>query len=211
MIPENAKRGRGPTKIDVAYKKQRCVGLNPRERSEFYGICKFGEDQLVECYADLHYINEMFNAYDFAVMCKDCPHCSAMYAHNCYEIGHAPLYDRFRAESCFDGFVMYSHLEDYIDLDDPKAFVYFLDDGEFIKIGKAKNVQHRVLSIQTGNARKLIVKYLIPCKSEKSAFEVEAILHHLYERYRMEGEWFDIKGKIDPISFSIFKPEQGWV
>ena len=208
MIPEDSIRGHLPTKIDVVDKKKRGVGLNPRELSDFYGICKFGANQLVDCYGEKLYGDKYLNAYDFAFMCRNCPHCSAMYAMRCKDIGHVPLYDRFRAESCFDGFVIRGCLKEHIDWDAPKCFVYFMDDGEFIKIGKAKSISARKRTLQTSNARNLSVAYVIPCKSEEAAFYVESFLHKTYRRYQMNGEWFDIKEKIDHITFSIFTPEQ---
>lgn len=211
MVPKRSEKSVGPTRIDVANKKRRERGMNFREREAFSGICEFGPEQLIECYGNLCQENDYKNAYDFMVMCERCRHCVSRHALCCGSSGQTPIYDHFSAGSCFDGSVLYDHFEDYMDWDDPKSFVYFLDDGEFIKIGKAKNIRNRVSSIQTANARKLSVPYVIPCKSETSAFEVESYLHWLYRRYRMEGEWFKIREKIDPISFSNFEPEKEWI
>lgn len=117
----------------------------------------------------------------------------------------AEEYSRART---FDSLDIFSCIECHVDKNDPKSFVYFIDDGTFLKIGKANDVFGRKKSIQTGNGKKLSVAYVIPCKSSESAYAVESLFHKLYEKYRMEGEWFDIRDKLDPDSFSTFKPEQ---
>lgn len=65
--------------------------------------------------------------------------------------------------------------------------VYFLTDGEYIKIGIATNLKNRVAKLQTGNARKIKILKIIDgyrCLEKK--------LHNIFISYRLEGEWFNI-------------------
>lgn len=85
-------------------------------------------------------------------------------------------------------------------------FVYFITDGEYVKIGKGLPV-HRMKSCQTGNARRLRLLFTIPIgpipKDSTEAWRISAgrtaedILHNLFGKYNINGEWFDILGLID--------------
>ena len=72
------------------------------------------------------------------------------------------------------------------------VWVYFICDGEYVKIGVAKNIESRVKQLQTGNAKKLFVKCKIPCKTSVAAYFLENELHHLFSEYQLQGEWFDV-------------------
>jgi len=69
------------------------------------------------------------------------------------------------------------------------GYLYFLTDGDYVKIGVSKNVNKRISELNTSSAKeiKLIAKYCLP-----NPYSVEAILHQLLKRYRVNGEWFDI-------------------
>lgn len=69
------------------------------------------------------------------------------------------------------------------------GYVYFISDGDYVKIGVATHVNERLRQLQTGNPRKLtLIKVL---KSEKP-YELENNLHDIFEKYRVNGEWFNI-------------------
>ena len=70
--------------------------------------------------------------------------------------------------------------------------VYFITDGHFVKIGKANNIQQRLLFLQTGNPNKLKVLKVISCKDSQEAFELETFFHHCFADKRKQSEWFDI-------------------
>lgn len=64
--------------------------------------------------------------------------------------------------------------------------IYFLSDGEYIKIGYTKqDVYSRINSLQTGNARELVYLGEIP-----GNIEVESNLHNRFKHLRVKGEWF---------------------
>ena len=80
--------------------------------------------------------------------------------------------------------------------DHPNWIVYFISDGEFVKIGVTNNIKERLSDLQVGNARKLTVMLEIWVVSKKAAHEVEWKLHSLFSDYLMNGEWFDIQDKL---------------
>lgn len=71
-------------------------------------------------------------------------------------------------------------------------FVYFVRAGNrgAIKIGVARNMARRLETLQTGNAFRLNVIALIPCKSREQALAIESRLHKRFGRQRIRGEWF---------------------
>ena len=70
----------------------------------------------------------------------------------------------------------------------PQCFVYVLQaEGDTpIKIGKAKDVHHRMAVLQTGNPRPLRLRAVLV-----GDLELEAELHRELRGRRMVGEWFD--------------------
>jgi hypothetical protein len=64
--------------------------------------------------------------------------------------------------------------------------VYFITDGEFIKIGKSENPIKRMKKMQTGNARELKMLGYYEDYDE----ELEGYIHKSFSEYRVRGEWF---------------------
>ena len=74
-------------------------------------------------------------------------------------------------------------------------FVYFIrqgrsEGGGMIKIGHAKNIEQRIVSMQTGcpNSLNLIMAFSVG--SKKQAVDIESELHYLYRDMNVRGEWF---------------------
>lgn len=65
------------------------------------------------------------------------------------------------------------------------SFVYFITDGEAIKIGKANNPKSRLSGLQTSHHKPLRIIHLTP---GGEAFERE--LHFKFSHLRIRGEWF---------------------
>ena len=67
--------------------------------------------------------------------------------------------------------------------------VYFITDGEYTKIGKAKCPYTRLKALQTANARVLSLLYSFP-----GGVNVEKKLHTYFKEYQSEAnnEWFKI-------------------
>lgn len=71
-------------------------------------------------------------------------------------------------------------------------FVYFISDGEYIKIGISSDIQSRLASLQTANARDLILCHSILLNGRDEAQYFEGVLHQEFAEYRAMGEWFKI-------------------
>lgn len=82
--------------------------------------------------------------------------------------------------------------------------VYFISDGEYIKIGSASSLPNRMKQLQTGNARKLKALYVIPCKNQAESLKIEKVLHKRLEEDNVLGEWFRINDdKIRSVVFDL--------
>ena len=79
------------------------------------------------------------------------------------------------------------------------ATIYFVSDGENIKIGRTNNqVDVRKDQLQVGNANTLIVKYSI----ENMEDTFESYIHGICNKYHIRGEWF----KSSVLSFLLKHP-----
>ena len=74
----------------------------------------------------------------------------------------------------------------------PEKSVYFLTDGEFVKIGKATNTEKRVAEIQRYNPRILSVIGTIP-----GGHAEEQELHERFASLCVKGEWFEVTGDLE--------------
>lgn len=72
------------------------------------------------------------------------------------------------------------------------AFVYFVlnSDSNAIKIGKAKDLQKRLKSLQTVSPTKLQLLKAVQVMSEEEARTLESSLHRKFTTLRITGEWF---------------------
>ena len=75
---------------------------------------------------------------------------------------------------------------------DIKHYVYFISDGEYVKIGIAGDIQSRLAGLQSGNPKPLHLLHSIECVDRIQAMALEKILHRYFGVYRMVGEWFSI-------------------
>lgn len=79
-----------------------------------------------------------------------------------------------------------------LDDDNFGSIVYFISDGEFVKIGKADNVEKRLKTLQTGNPKPLKILKTIPCNSAKEAYDLEFFFHALLKDHKSNGEWYKL-------------------
>jgi len=71
---------------------------------------------------------------------------------------------------------------------DNSGMVYIITDGEYHKIGMTiGDANKRIKEIQTMNPRKLDVLYQ---QHTSWAWDYEHLLHELFEKKRVRGEWF---------------------
>lgn len=66
------------------------------------------------------------------------------------------------------------------------CYVYFITDGEKIKIGKASNPKMRLSGLQTSHHKPLYFLAIMP--GDES---VERQLHRIFYAHRIRGEWFN--------------------
>lgn len=171
-------------------KIDRKVGLSAKEGSAFGGICEYGAGTLIKCIGGELGVDEYISPMQAVLYCKHCKHCVA-------DRHKARYYDPWKlGQSIFSGWAVLDYLSDIYDPDDPHSYVYFISDGEYIKIGKADNPVARLSELQVGNPRELKILYLVPAHTQRDATKIEGKLHLTYRDYRIGGEWFDINGKL---------------
>ena len=86
--------------------------------------------------------------------------------------------------------------------DGPSAYVYFIGDGEFVKIGVARDPWHRLRDLQTAHPKPLRLISGIPCEIERRAYHIESELHKRFAGKRASGEWFRLDTTDIPESVS---------
>lgn len=67
------------------------------------------------------------------------------------------------------------------------GYVYLIRSGDFIKIGKSKNVDNRLTQISPKTPMPVTLLHSIACEDMS---QVEAALHRRFAHYRTNGEWF---------------------
>lgn len=76
--------------------------------------------------------------------------------------------------------------------------LYFLSDGEYVKIGFSDNVKGRIPDIQVSNPKDLSVELVID-----GDYALEQKIHNDLRKYHVRGEWFSysevVKGYIDKL------------
>lgn len=114
-------------------------------------------------------------------------------------------------ETIYKPFFVEKMCQEWIDVDSPRAFVYLINDGEYIKIGVASDVATRLSDLQVGNPKKLTVEAVIPAKDKQSAKKIEQKLHFAYSRFRKCGEWFAILDVLDMDAWKSFWPSDEYL
>lgn len=69
-----------------------------------------------------------------------------------------------------------------------KEYIYLIEDLNNFKIGRASNLEERLINIRTSNIN-AIIKYYIETTKEFSNIK-EKELHKIFDEYRVQGEWF---------------------
>jgi hypothetical protein len=77
-------------------------------------------------------------------------------------------------------------------------FVYFIlnEDSNAIKIGRAKNLARRMMSLQTSSPAKLKLIKSVQVEGAKEAQELERALHQQFSEMRLAGEWFKAEANL---------------
>jgi hypothetical protein len=75
------------------------------------------------------------------------------------------------------------------------SYVYVIkDDHNNVKIGVTKNPPARLAQLRTGSSIKLDYAFLAPTSGDPYAIEQAA--HAILDRYRLNGEWFDVSPEL---------------
>jgi hypothetical protein len=69
--------------------------------------------------------------------------------------------------------------------------VYFFRAGERVKIGFSSNLPSRVKALQTGSPERGFV-----CRLVAGGRKVERRFHARFAAYRLQGEWFEVRGRL---------------
>jgi hypothetical protein len=71
-------------------------------------------------------------------------------------------------------------------------WVYFIDDGTDIKIGKTINMKKRLSQLQTGNTQKLVIVAYI---ESDTMDQLETQFHNMLTEQHVRGEWYHLNRK----------------
>ena len=186
-VPAGAKPNWQTLTVNLFDKAQRGRGFNFKEASECGGICSIHIDQLIRCYC---LIDRAMTRDELIARCSNCPYAVAKpKTANVMDTNKYPYFIEEIAD---------------IEWDDPKYYVYLISDGEYIKIGIAKDVRTRLCELQVGNPNQLELICAIPLNSEKNARRLEEELHLEYDEFSIRGEWYNILRYINVQAFSKY-------
>lgn len=94
------------------------------------------------------------------------------------------------------------------------VFVYLIGTsrdsgcGAPVKVGITASLSSRLNQIQNGSAYDLEILSSFPCTDRESARRVEAEFHILFQKSRMNGEWFDLHPDIaDRALVNLYRSE----
>jgi hypothetical protein len=90
-------------------------------------------------------------------------------------------------------------------------YVYFIkakSKPPMVKIGRAKDPEHRLVELQIGCPFELKLVGKLKCRSEEHTSEAERHLHHLFRRDRQRGEWFKYINNVPRIISAIVADAQ---
>lgn len=76
-------------------------------------------------------------------------------------------------------------------------YVYFLKSGEFIKVGRTRDLDRRKRQIQTGSPLECLYIGFVRftgCQASCDAGLVERTIHKILKPFRAHGEWFKPDG-----------------
>ncbi len=82
-----------------------------------------------------------------------------------------------------------------------EGYVYFFRAGNVVKIGFSNNPRERSRSLQTACSEKaFMVKFI------RGTVRKEREFHKRYAEYRLNGEWFDLRGRLAKYLEMHFRP-----
>lgn len=90
--------------------------------------------------------------------------------------------------------------------------VYFITDGEYVKVGITKSLPSRLHQLQIANPKKLTVMFVANAETREDARTIESMIHEEFAIFHSHGEWFgvtedEIKHICDKLGVEIGFPE----
>lgn len=165
-------------------------GLNGTEKERLSHVCSISAYQTIQCYGPVDYYGHGFSVAELQIYCSKCPYAQKFGRYN-YGINWSIWFPDF----------VEIYLKDRNKERDfekkSKWFVYFVTDGEYVKIGKGSDTNDRISQLQTGNPRKITLMFKIYLNNKDDAYDLEGYLHNTYSQYQAVGEWFDIYNKLN--------------
>lgn len=76
-----------------------------------------------------------------------------------------------------------------------------------VKVGISKTPDKRLLSLQTGNPRRLAMFFRFATPEQEIAAYMERAFHEINRDHRLEGEWFDLSPKTALLFMSAYLSE----
>lgn len=82
-----------------------------------------------------------------------------------------------------------------------REWVYLVQSGEAVKIGRTKNLDQRIASLQTGSPHPIVVLRAFPTQVRRAGQLETALLERM--AHRLRGEWVCWQPGIDRIADGI--------
>ena len=76
--------------------------------------------------------------------------------------------------------------------EDEISYVYIMDCGDIVKIGKSKDPHFRCKTLAKTAGRRLLDTHFIKFDNSADAFRFESEVHNLLSEFRCNGEWFNL-------------------
>ena len=197
-IPEDANPDDGYDEIVFRHfylgdKFKNNKGLNGKEVSALNDVCQISGYQTIQCYGPLD-DGDGFTVMELLSSCQNCPYArkqNRFAEHIMGRTNHSIWFPFFAEE-----YITNNYMDRNVDIDS-KWHVYFVTDGQYVKIGKGCDTNNRISQLQTGNPRPIKTLFRIYVNCEPDAYKLESFFHTVYREYRMCGEWFDIYNNLN--------------
>lgn len=180
--------------IDFAYKLKNKKWFRPVDESEINSICSKGAEHALECLGNFMPEGEHLDNLGMMNICCNtmcCDHCQYEFVVRQKQIAIQEIRWAFESLKFVEQICT-------VEKEDAKSFVYFISDGENVKIGKAVSPYSRMKEMQVGNSKVLRIVKLFGFKTQRDSSIAEKHLHKSLSKYRLHGEWFNIKGLANP-------------
>lgn len=86
-----------------------------------------------------------------------------------------------------------------------RAGVYFIQCGQFVKIGLGKSVRRRFRAIRRSMPFRVDLLGVVVPESGKTLRQLEREYHVQFKAFRQRGEWFRIEGELETFCLELTK------